>query len=143
MTTKKYCRVMIYGTLGSACIVGLIAALAVPDKLDTFEAQIAAVYLTLLIGSNKAFNAKPIYGHRILGTLTAFTGAGLLPATIIHVAIAQIEPGQNAHLGTLMGYGIVAAFAALLIAPFSWVPVKIWQTWEEMQSHPETETVPN
>ena len=103
MTTKKYCRVMIYGTLGSACIVGLIAALAVPDKLDTFEAQIAAVYLTLLIGSNKAFNAKPIYGHRILGTLTAFTGAGLLPATIIHVAIAQIEPGQNAHLNQYQG----------------------------------------
>ena len=133
--SNKYCRVMIYGTLGSACIASLIAALAVPDKLDTFEAQIAAVYLTLLIGSNKAFNAKPICGHRILGIITTFTGAGLLPATIIHVALAQIEPGQNAHVGILTGYGIVAVFTAFLTALFSWLAVKIWQTCEEKQNH--------
>ena len=133
-TPKKYCRVMIYGTLGTACIVGLIAALAVPDKLDTFEAQIAAVYLTLLIGSNKAFNAKPIFGHRILGAITAFTGTGLLPATIIHVAVAQIGPGQNEHVGTLTGYAIVTALTAFLIASSSWIPVKIWQAWEEKQN---------
>ncbi len=83
----KYGRVIIYGILGAACIVSLIAALAVPDQLDAFEAQIAAVYLTLLIGSNKAFNAKPVFGSRILGAAATFTGAGLLPATIIHVAI--------------------------------------------------------
>ena len=65
-TPKKYCRVMVYGTLGTACIAGLIVALASPDEYDVFEAQIAAVYLTLLIGSNKAFNAKPIYDHRLL-----------------------------------------------------------------------------
>ena len=142
-TSKKYCRVMIYGTLGTACIAALIVALASPDKWDTFEAQIAAVYLTLLIGSNKAFNAKPIYGHRTLGTITTFTGVGLLPATIIHVAIAQVEPGQNAHLVTLTGYGIVTALTAFLTAMFAWIPVKIWQTCEQKQNQPETETAPN
>ena len=45
-------------------------------------------------------------------------------------------------LGTLMGYGVVAALAALLTAPLSWVPVKIWQTWEEKQNA-ETEIAPN
>ena len=65
-TSKKYCRAMIYGTLGTACIAGLIVALVEPDQFDVIEAQIAAVYLTLLIGSNKAFNAKPIFDHRLL-----------------------------------------------------------------------------
>ena len=99
-TPKKYCRVMIYGTLGTGCIAALIVALAYPDKWDTFEAQIAALYLVLLIGSNKAFNAKRIFGRQILGAFAMFTGTGLLPATIIHVALAQIEPGQVAHTWT-------------------------------------------
>ena len=129
--------------LGSACIAGLIVALAAPDELDVIEAQIAAVYLTLLIGSNKAFNAKPICGHRILGAIATFTGVGLLPATIIHVAIAQIEPGQNAHVETLMDYGIVTVMAAFLTSWFSWIPVNIWQTCEEKQNYPEAGTTPN
>lgn len=40
---------MVYGTFGTACILGLIVALAIPDSLDVAEAQIAAVYLTLLV----------------------------------------------------------------------------------------------
>ena len=129
-TPDKYARVMIYGTLGTACIASLVAALAMPDNLDAFEAQIAAVYLTFLIGSNKAFNAKPVCGSRILGAVTTFAGADLLPATIIHVAIAQIEPGQNAHATTLAGYGMVAGLSAILAVPFSWLAVKIWQSCE-------------
>ena len=105
-TPEKWCRVMVYGTFGTACITGLIAALAMPDSLDTAEAQIAAVYLTLLIGSNKAFNAQPLWGFRPLGVIAAFVGTGLLPATIIHVALAEIEPGRSDHAGTLSGYGI-------------------------------------
>ena len=42
-----------------------------------------------------------------------------------------------------MGYAVVAGLTALLTAPFSWIPVKIWQTWEENQNRPETETAPN
>ena len=103
----RFCKVMTYGTLGTACIAALIAALAYPDKWDASQAQIAAVYLTLFIGSNKAFNAKPMYGRRSLGAIATFTGIGLLPATIIHVAVAQIEPGNNAHIGTLKGYAYV------------------------------------
>ena len=95
---NKYLRVFIYGILGTACIAALIVALAVPDKWDGFEAQVAALYLTLLIGSNKAFNANPVCGPRILATIATFTGAGLLPATFIHVAIAQMAPGQTEHL---------------------------------------------
>ena len=136
-TPKKYCRVMVYGTLGTACIAGLIVALADPDKFDVVEAQIAAVYLTLLIGSNKAFNAKPIFDHRLLVAIAMFAGTGLLPATIIHVAIAQIEPGQTAHLETLMGYGIVTVLSAILTAPFSFLAVKIWQTCEGKHNHSE------
>ena len=48
-TPKKFPRVMVYGTFGTACILGLIVALAIPDSLDVAEAQIAAVYLTLLV----------------------------------------------------------------------------------------------
>ena len=139
-TPTKYFRVMVYGTLGTACIAGLIASLAEPDKLDAIEAQIAAVYLTLLIGSNKAFNAKPKFGHRLPGAIIAFTGTGLLPATIIHVAVAQIEPGQNEHLNTLMGYGMVIALAAILTAPFSHPAVKAWQYYEEKHSQCENKT---
>ena len=130
-TPKKFFRVMVYGTLGTACIVSLIAALAIPDTLDIAESQIAAVYLTFLIGSIKAFNAKPMCGKRILGSVATFTGTGLLPATIIHVAIAQIEPGQSTHVGTLLGYAVVTALTALLVAPFSVLAVKGWRCWEE------------
>lgn len=38
---QKQLRVIIYGTLGTACIVALIAALALPDLSDAFEAQVA------------------------------------------------------------------------------------------------------
>ena len=132
-TPQKWLRVMIYGTLGTACILALIVALAVPDILDALEAQIAAVYLTLLIGFNKAFNAKPIYGHRILGTVATFTGIGLLTATIIYVALAQIAPGQSAHLATLFGFVIVTVGIALPMFLFSRVIVEMWQDREEKQ----------
>lgn len=102
-TIEKYCKMMIYGTLGTACILALIAAVGMPSEFDVSEAQIAALYLAILIGSNKAFNAKPAFGNRILGAIATFTGAGLLPATIIHVALAQIAPGQSAHVDTLIG----------------------------------------
>ena len=139
---RKWPRVMVYGTLGIACISGLIVALAYPDGLDVLEAQIAAVYLTLLVGSNKAFNAKPICGRRSLGAIAMFTGTGLLPATIIHVAIAQLEPGQNGHLGTLIGYGIVTALAAFLTLLFSIPATNMWQSCEERYNHREVNTVP-
>ena len=135
-TPEKYCRSMVYGTLAIACMISLIAALASPDEFDAFEAQIAAVYLTLLIGSNKVFNAKPIYGLRVPAAIAAFAGTGMLPAMIIHVAVAQIEPGQNAHLGTLMGYGIVGAFAALPTAVLSKLAVGIWRHMEGKQNLP-------
>ena len=125
---------MAYGTLGTACAISLIAALASPDELDLFEAQVAAVYLTLRIGSNKAFNAKPIHSHRLLGAIATFAGTGIIPATIIHVAVAQIEPGQNAHLETLMGYGIVGGFAVIPTALLSKFAVGIWQRMEEKQN---------
>ena len=134
---------MVYGTLGTACIVSLAAALAIPDKLDTVEAQIAAVYLTFLIGSIKAFNAKPVCGNQILGAIATFTGTGLLPATIIHVAIAQIGPGQNTHVGTLVGYAVVTALTAVLVAPFSWWAVKSWRWWEEKYHDPQVGTDAN
>ena len=129
-TGEKVCRVMVYGTLGVACIAGIITALAQPDKLDVLEAQLAAVYLTLLVGSNKAFNAKPMFGFRPLGALATFTGTGLLPATIIHVAVAQKEPGQTAHSVTLIGHGIVGGLSAFLTLMFSWAAVNMWQTYE-------------
>ena len=135
-TPEKYCRAMAYGTLGTACTISLIAALASPDELDLFEAQIAAVYLTLLIGSNKAFNAKPIYGTRVLGAIATFVGTGMTPATIIHVAVAQIEPGQSAHLGTLMGYAIVGGFSTIPTAMLSKFAVGIWQRMEQKQNPP-------
>ena len=113
---------MIYGTLGTACILALIVALGMPDEFDVSEAQIAALYLALLIGSNKAFNAKPVFGSRILGAITTFTGTGLLPATIIHVALAQIEPGKSAHLEFLMSFGIATAGTALITAVFVFIP---------------------
>ena len=143
---ERFCRVMTYGTLGSACIVALIAALAMPDEIDTFEAQIAAVYLTLLIGSNKAFNAKPMCGHRSLGAIATFTGVGLLPATIIHVAVAQIEPGNNAHIGTLKGYAYVALLTASLTAVPTlcyWAAANARWKREEKQNHTETDNGPN
>ena len=85
--------------LRNSLYCGTHCSLAMPDHLDTGEAQIAAVYLTLLIGSNKAFNAQPLWGFRPLGVIAAFVGTGLLPATIIHVALAEIEPGQSDHAG--------------------------------------------
>ena len=136
-TLEKYCKMMIYGTLGTACILALIAALGMPDEIDVSEAQIAALYLAILIGSNKAFNAKPVFGSRILGAIAAFTGTGLLPATIIHVALAQIEPGQSAHLETLKSFGIVTAGTAFIIAvfvfipPFSLISNMIWRAYHE------------
>ena len=77
-TTQKRFRVMVYGALGTACVLALILALAAPDELDVSEAQVAAVYLTILIGSNKTFNAKPIYGRRKLGAIATFIGTGFL-----------------------------------------------------------------
>ena len=123
-----------YGTFGTACITGLIAALAIPDTLDTAEAQIAAVYLTLLIGSNKAFNAKPLCGFQTLGVIAAFVGTGLLPATIIHVALAEIEPGQSDHAGTVFGHAIVVGFAAILTAMFSAPAIQIWERYGDRVS---------
>ena len=140
---ERFCRAMIYGTLGTACIAALITALAQPDEFDGSEAQIAAVYLALLVGSNKAFNAKSIYGRRSLGAFAMFTGAGLLPSAIIHVAIAQIEPGQNAHLGTLIGYGMVGVFSAVLALGPSCVAVKMWQSYDKKHNQHETKTVPD
>ena len=140
---ERFCRAIVYGTLGTACIAALITALAQPDEFDGAEAQIAAVYLVLLVGSNKAFNAKSIYGRRLLGAFATFTGTGLLPATIIHVAIAQIEPGQNAHLGTLIGYGIVGVFSAVLALGPSWAAVKIWQSYDQKHNQHETLTGPD
>ena len=72
-----------------------------------------------------------------------FAGTGLLPATIIYVATAQIEPGQNAHLETLMGYGIVTALTAFLTAMFSFHAVKIWRTCEEKHNQSEKEDTTN
>ena len=148
-TAEKFCKVLIYGALGTACIAGLIVALAYPDHLDAIEAQLAGVYLALLIGSNKAFNAKPICGYRMLGAIATFTGAGLSPATIIHVAIVQVvmaevavvqtEPVHNAHVAALQGHALVLGLAAFLTIPFSLLAVKIWQACEEKQN-PGTET---
>ena len=130
---QKRLRVMIYGTLGTACVLALIMSLANPDKYDVSESQVAAVYLTLLVGTNKAFNAKPIYGHRILGTVATFISTGLLPATIIYVALAQIAPGQSAHLETSIGFVIVTVGIALPMFLFSRVIVEMWQDREEKQ----------
>ena len=142
-TPEKYCRVMIYGTLSTGCIVALIAALAIPDKWDTFEAQIAALYLVLLIGSNKAFNAKRIFGRQILGAFAMFTGTGLLPATIIHVALAQIEPGQATHVDNLVGLGLTTALAAFIPASFSYPIVGIWQTGEISRANATSKATPS
>lgn len=136
-TPKKVCRVIVYGTLGTACFVALLAALAIPDEFDVFEAQIAAVYLALIIGSNKTFNAKPIFGSRILGMVAMLISHGLLPATIIHVALAQIESGQSAHWETLIGYGMVTAGSALLFVPVSWIPLMVWEGYENKRQHRE------
>ena len=136
-TLEKYCKMMTYSTLGTACILALIAALGMPGEFDVSEGQIAALYLALLIGSNKAFNAKPVFGNRILGAMATFTGTGLLPATIIHVALAEIEPGQSAHLETLIGFGIVTAGTALITAmfvfvpPFSLISNMIWRAYDK------------
>lgn len=125
---------MVYGTFGTACVTGLIAALAIPDSLDTSEAQIAAVYLTLLVGSNKAVNAKPLCGVRLLGVIAAFVGTGLLPATIIHVALAEIEPGQSDHVGTLIGHAMVLGFAAVVALIFSTPAIQVWQKYGDQVS---------
>ena len=149
-TPEKFCRVMTYGTLGSACIAGLIVALAVPDYLDAIEAQLAGVYLALLIGINKAFNAKPVCGYRTLGAIATFTGAGLLPAAIIHVAIVQVvmteaaivqtEPVPNVHVAALKGHVMVLALAAFLTLLLSLPALNVWRTYEEKQDYPGTET---
>ena len=123
-----------YSTFGTGCGLALIAALAMPDSLDAGEAQIAATYLTLLIGSNKAFNAKPLCGFRWLGAVAAFVGTGLLPATIIHVALAQTEPGQSNHLGTLFGHGIVLAFSVVVALLCSRPVIHFWEKCEDRVS---------
>ena len=128
-TPKKFPRVMVYGTFGTACVLALIVALAIPDNLDAAEGQIAATYLTLLIGSNKAFNAKPLCGIQWLGTVATFAGTGLLPATIIHITLAEIEPGQSNHLGTLFGHGIVIGFSAVLTLMSSKPAMGIWEKY--------------
>ena len=133
-TPQKYLRVVVYSTLGTDCILALIAALGLPDIWDASEAEIAALYLALLAGTNSAFNSKPIFGCRMLGAIAAFTAHGLLPAAMIHVVLAEIEPGQSAHLATLQSLGIVtASTGVLLVAPVCWIPVKIWQACEEKQ----------
>ena len=140
-TPQKYFRVVIYGTLGTDCILALIAALGIPDIWDVSEAEIAALYLVLLIGSNSAFNAKPIFDYRKLGVIAAFTAHGLLPAAMIHVVLAEIEPGQSAHLETLQSFGIVTALTAVfLVAPICWIPVKVWQACEEKQRQQRLKT---
>ena len=123
-----------YGTFGTACVLALFAALAIPDSLDAAEAQIAAVYLALLVGSNKAFNAKPLCGVQLLGVTAAFVGTGLLPATIIHVALAEIDPGQSDHVGTLMGHTIVLAFAAGVTFLSSKPAIGVWQKYGDRVS---------
>ena len=128
-TPGKLSRVMVYGIFGTACIAGLIAALAMPDHRDAAEAQIAAVYLALLIGSNKAFNAQPLWGFRPLGVIAAFVGTGLLPATLIHVTLAKIAPGQSDHAGLLLGHGMVVGLAAFLTAMFAAPAIQIWQKY--------------
>ena len=134
-TIQKYSRVIIYGTLygtlGFGCTLALTAALVIPDWQDVYEAQIAAVYLALLVGSHKAFNAKPILNCRVLGSGTTFTAIGLVPAMIIHVALAEIKPGQPEHLGTLIGHGLVLGIIAFLTTSLSWIPVNIWEAHEE------------
>ena len=129
--TQKFRRVMVYGTLGTACVLALVLALAAPDEFDVSEAQVAAVYLTLLIGSNKTFNAKPVFGHRILGGIATFIGTGFLPAAIVYVALAKIEPGQSAHLATLFGLGVVTSATAVLAFIFSGIALRKWQSYEE------------
>ena len=131
---KKFPRVLVYGTFGTACGLALFVALAIPDSLDAAEAQIAATYLALLIGSNKAFNANPLCGVRWLGAVAAFVGTGLLPATIIHVALAGIEPGQTNHLGTLVGYAIVLAFGAAVALMCSGPAIHLWEKYGDRTS---------
>ena len=70
-TLEKYCKMMIYGTFGTACI------------------------------------------------------------------LAQIEPGQSAHLETLRSFGIVSAGTAIITAvfvfipPFSLISNMIWRAYDE------------
>ena len=130
-TIQKYSQVIIYGTLGLACTLSLTAALVIPDRQNVYEGQMAAVYLALLIGSHKAFNAKPILNCRVLGSSATFTAIVLVPAMIIHVALAEIEPGQPEHLGTLIGHGLVLGLIAPPTASLSWIPVKIWEKLEK------------
>ena len=136
-TPKKFWRVFIYGTLGTACIISLIAALTIPDWQNLAEAQIAAVYLALLIGSQKGFNAKPFLGHQMPSSIAMFTTTGILPAAIIHVAIAELTPGQPDHLGTLAGHSMVILRIAIAIAFIALIPVKIWEAYEEKRGKTE------
>ena len=122
---------MIYGTLGLACAAALVTALAYPDALDVFEANLAAIYFTLIIGTNKTLNAKPICGRKTIGMISTFIAAAAVPATIIHVTIAQISPGQNEHIGTFTGYLVVAALSALIVIPFLIPSVQIWKFCEQ------------
>ena len=132
-TRQKRFRVMIYGTLGTACVLALIMALAAPDEYDISESQTAAVCLALLVGSNKAFNAKPIFGHRMLGAMATFIGTGFLPATIVYVALANQESGQSVHLATLFGFGVVTIATAVPTLIFSNFALSEWQAYEERQ----------
>ena len=129
--SQKFRRVMVYGTLGTGCFLGLVAALAIQDALNNAEAQIAAVYLAILVGSNKAFNAKPLCGSQSLGSAAAFVGTGLLPATIIHVALAEIEPGRSDHLGILLGHAIVLGFGFVVTLMASQPAMWLWRKCED------------
>ena len=130
-TSERYARVIVYGSLGYACIAALVAALAIPDRNDVSESQIATIYLTLLVGSNKAFNARCLFGRRSIGALSSFVATGLLPATVIYVALAQIEPGASAHLANLAGFGLVTTLTTISTLLLSFFFVKGWQTYDE------------
>ena len=130
---EKFCKVMVYGTLGLSCGAALAAAILIPGELDVHESEIAAVYLALLIGAKKAFNAEPILGNKIVGAIATFAGAGLLPAAIINVAVAQIGEGQSEYVGTLIGYGYVGTLAAIGTFIVSLFAVPAWNHIEKRQ----------
>ena len=84
---EKSDRAVVYGALCAACAATLFAALALPDGLEGSEAQVATIYLTLLLGSKQAFNASAIRGIRLLGPAATLMGTGVVPASILHMAL--------------------------------------------------------